>query len=134
MKKYYLLFAAVIMMISGCGGISTNIVDARLDGNGKKTVIINDGALNRQITFGEVRMNGPEVQVELQNKTNRDVNFEYRFIWYDTSGMEISTITNWNPAVLTGGETRGFKSTTPSDAAAGCKLMIRRPHAITPFN
>jgi uncharacterized protein YcfL len=132
MKKNGLLFIVTCLILAGCGGVSTNIIDARLDG--KKTVIINDGALNRQITFGEIRMNGAEVQVELQNKANRDVNFEYRFIWYDSSGVEISTITNWNPAVLTGGETRGFKSTPPSEAAVGYKMMIRRPHAITPFN
>jgi uncharacterized protein YcfL len=132
MVKRYLFFIAFCLLIAGCGGISTNILDARLDGN--KTVIINDGALNRQITFGEIRINGAEVQVELQNKAKRDVNFEYRFIWYDSSGVEISTITNWIPTILTGGETRGFKSTQPSEAAVGYKLMIRRPHEITPFN
>jgi uncharacterized protein YcfL len=132
MVKRFLLFTGFCLLIAGCGGVVTNILDARLDG--EKTVIINDGALNRQITFGEIRMNGAEVQVELQNKARRDVNFEYRFIWYDSSGVEISTITNWNPAVLTGGETRGFKSTPPSEAASGYKMMIRSPHEITPFN
>jgi uncharacterized protein YcfL len=132
MVKRFLFFIAFCLLIAGCGSVATNILDARLDEN--KTVIINDGALNRQITFGEIRINGAEVQVELQNKARRDVNFEYRFIWYDSSGVEISTITNWNPALLTGGETRGFKSTPPSEAAVGYKLMIRRPHAITPFN
>jgi uncharacterized protein YcfL len=132
MVKRFLLLIILSMLIAGCGGVVTNILDARIDG--KKTVIINDGALNRQITFGEIRMNGAEVQVELQNLAKRDVKFEYRFIWYDSSGVEISTVTNWNPAVLTGGETRGFKSTPPSEAAVGYKMMIRRPHEITPFN
>ncbi len=132
MVKRFMIFTVFCLLFAGCGGVTTNIIDARLDG--KKTVIINDGALNRQITFGEIRINGAEVQVDLQNKTNRDVNFEFRFIWYDPSGVEISTITNWNPGLLSGGETRGFKSTQPSEAAVGYKLMIRRPHAITPFN
>jgi uncharacterized protein YcfL len=131
MLKKGMLLLLICILFEGCGGVVTNVMDAKLDGT--KNIIINDGGLNRQISFGEFKKNGAEVQVELQNRTKRDVSFEYRFIWYDTNGIEMSTLTNWNPATLTGMESRGFKSTPPSDAAAGFKMMIRRPHAITPY-
>jgi len=131
MLKNLIALMVVLLFTAGCGGVVTNVMDAKLDGS--KNIIINDGSLNRQLTFGDFRRNGAEVQVELINKTKRDISFEYRFIWYDSNGIEISSITNWNPSQLTGMESRGYRSTPPSDAAAGFKLMIRKSHPITQY-
>jgi uncharacterized protein YcfL len=131
MLKNLTALMVVLLFAAGCGGVVTNVMDAKLDGS--KNIIINDGSLNRQLTFGDFRRNGAEVQVELINKTKRDISFEYRFIWYDSNGIEISNITNWNPSQLTGMESRGYRSTPPSDSAAGFKLMIRKPHPITQY-
>jgi uncharacterized protein YcfL len=73
-----------------------------------------------------------EAQVILSNISEREVAFEYRFIWYDVRGFELSQVTSWLPAVLGAKEARGFRSTNPNAAATSFKLMVRNPQPVTP--
>ena len=126
-------FMALLVLSCASFGSAPNVLEVKPDG--EKKVAINDKGLAKKITFGNVISqpleNGMKVQVMLQNLTKRDVNFEYRFIWYDASGMEVSSQTAWQPSVLGGMEEKGFTSTTPTANAVDFKLMIRAPHGIT---
>jgi uncharacterized protein YcfL len=106
-------------------------------GVSSKQVEINDKFLEKNMSFGDVSIkpldgtNSFEAQVMLKNESERDLSFEYRFIWYDARGYEITAVTSWMPAMLGGRESRGFRSSSPGANAAGFRLMVRNPHPVT---
>lgn len=128
-----------VLLVMACAGTAANIlqVQAGPGGLSSKKEEINDRSLSRNLSFGEVSVRplgsglSMEAQVIIENKSRRDVMFEYRFIWYDASGFEISSSAAWTPAQLSGGEARGFISTAPAGNATNFKCMIRRPHPLT---
>jgi uncharacterized protein YcfL len=102
-----------------------------------KHIEINDKYLERNLSYGDVSIkpsdgaNSFEAQVMLKNESDRDLSFEYRFMWYDALGYEISGVTSWIPAVLGAKESKGFRSASPGPKTAGFKLMVRNPHPVT---
>ncbi|MGC9323524.1 MAG: DUF1425 domain-containing protein [Desulfomonilia bacterium] len=134
--RYWWICAVVL---AACAGTAPNVlhVQATSQGLTSKQVEINDASLERKLTFGEVSVRplgggaSMEAQVMLQNTSMRDVKFEYRFIWYDSSGFEISSDTAWMPSVLSGKESRGYRSTAPAPNAVSFKCMIRKPQPLT---
>jgi len=135
MKHIRFMTWLMVALLFGCAtGPAPNILEVRQ--TGAKQVEINDSALDKKITFGEVTLRtlaqGIEAQVTIQNLTRRDIHFEYRFVWYDAQGSEVSATTAWIPAVLNAGLSTGVvKSTAPTAAAVNFKLMIRAPHPLT---
>ncbi len=133
------LWLFIVLFLASCAGTAPNIlqVQAGPGGLSSKKEEINDKWLARTLSFGEVSVrplglgSSMETQVIIQNQSSRDVEFEYRFVWYDAAGFEISSVTNWIPASLSGMEARGFKSTAPGPNAASFKCMMREMHSIT---
>jgi uncharacterized protein YcfL len=129
----------VALLLAACATTAPNIlhVQAGPGGLSSKKIEVNDGSLSRKLVFGEVSIrpldlgSSMEAQVIIENTSKRDVVFEYRFIWYDAAGFELSSVTSWIPASLSGREGRGFKSTAPGPNATSFKCMIRRPHPLT---
>ena len=129
----------VALLLVACAGAAPNVlyVQAGPGGLSSKKVEINNKALNRVLNFGEVTVrplalgSSMEVQVNVQNVSSGNTYFEYRFLWYDASGFEISTVTNWVPSFLGGGESRGFTSTGPSPNAVSFKFEVRSPQPVT---
>jgi uncharacterized protein YcfL len=132
-KMHYLIWLSVLVLVGCARGTAPNIIEVKE--TGEKKIVVNDTSLSKKLTFGEVNLrnigDGLEAQVIIQNATQRDVSFEYRFMWYDASGLEVSSLTAWIPSTLGGMEGRGFKSVSPSNHAVNFKLMIRKPHPIT---
>jgi uncharacterized protein YcfL len=133
------LFPVLFFFIVSCAGTSPNIltVQAGPSGISSKQVEVNDSLLARWLYVEDVQvqplsMGGSlEAQVLVKNLNDADVNFEYRFLWYDARGMELSTNTAWIPSALTGKETKGYKSVSPRSDAASFKFMMRMPHPLT---
>jgi uncharacterized protein YcfL len=127
------------LLLFACAGTAPNIlhVQAGPGGLSSKKEEINDRWLARNLTFGEVSVrplglgSSMESQVMIQNETSRDVFFEYRFLWYDAAGFEISSNTSWIPASLSAKEARPFKSTAPGPNAVSFECMVRKMHPIT---
>lgn len=139
MKKICVLFILLGMFAVSCAGTSPNIlhVQAGPMGVSSKQIEINDKYLERNLIFSDVSINPLdkagyfEAQVTLKNESMKDLAFEYRFIWYNTRGYEISNITSWMPAVLGSKESKGFRSASPGAEASGFRLMVRMPHPVT---
>ncbi|RLA99392.1 MAG: hypothetical protein DRG37_04820 [Deltaproteobacteria bacterium] len=131
----YLVLAA----LAACITTASNILNVQTLKGGviSKKVEINDRILAKTLSFGKVALKYIDseqrlmAQVLIQNRRSRDVSFEYKFIWYDENGFEISPITSWIPATLSAKESRGYTSVSPGPGAQGFKLLIRRPHALT---
>ena len=136
MYRLLSIMTVCAVLLAACATTAPNVLDVQ-DGPGglsSKKIEVNDKVLARQLTFGEVSVrpvgSSLQAQVMVQNLSARDINFEYRFIWYDASGFEISSLTAWIPATLAGKVARGFTSTAPSDNAVSFKCMIRKPSAL----
>lgn len=129
----------VAFLVVSCAGAAPNIlhVQAGPSGVSSTQVEVNDSFLARQLAFGDVSVHPPagggviEAQVFVRNEGVRDMAFEYRFLWYDTRGFELSSATSWLPATLAAKEARGYKSTAPGPDAAGFRFMVRKPRPLT---
>ncbi|MDT8271912.1 MAG: YcfL family protein [Desulfomonilia bacterium] len=127
-----------MVLLAACAGTAPNVLHVQATSQGllSKQVEINDAALERRLAFGEVSVKpleggaSMETQVIIRNTSMRDLKFEYRFIWYDASGFEISPNIAWIPVVLSGKDERAFKSVAPAPNAASFKCMIRKSHPL----
>jgi uncharacterized protein YcfL len=139
MKILCRAFIILSVFMVSCAGTAPNIlhVQAGPMGVSSKKIEINDRYLENNLSYGEVSIKplgaaySFEAQVMLTNESMKDLAFEYRFIWYDANGYELSTITSWMPAVLGTKESKGFVSVSPSANAAGFKFMVRMPQPVT---
>lgn len=137
-KPLWLSGLGLMFLLTACAGTAPNVlnVQAGPDGVSAKQVEVHDMFLARTISIGDVSVqaldsgNAIEAQVLVRNASSRDVPFEYRFMWYDSKGFEISSATAWLPASLGGKETRGFKSAAPARNAAGFRFAVRKPHPV----
>lgn len=67
-----------------------------------------------------------KASVEVRNKSNFSWKFEYRFKWYDASGMEIGVdSTAWTPVAIMANETKSLQSLAPNPSAATFKLFLQ---------
>jgi len=139
MKTFKIGIAVLALFFAACTTMAPNVlhVQAGPGGLSSKKVDINDKSLAKKLTFGEVSIrplelgSSMEAQVIIQNNSRRDVSFEYRFIWYDSNGFEISAMTSWIPGHLSGMEARGYRSTAPGPNAVSFKCEIKKSHPIT---
>jgi uncharacterized protein YcfL len=139
MRKISRFYFILTLFVVACAGTAPNILNVQAGpmGVSAKQIEINDKYLERNLSYGDVSIRqleavgSFEAQVMLKNESDRDLSFEYRFIWYDARGYELSSMTSWLPAVLGSKESKGFRSATPGANAAGFKLMVRMPHGVT---
>lgn len=139
-RAVYVDMVLVALLVVSCAGYAPNVLHVQVGEKGPAStrIEIKDGYLERVLSFGDValRKTGPEggvqAQVMLSNKGMHDVAFEYRFVWYDRGGYELPGVTAWLPALLGPGEERGFTSVAPARDAVSFRMMVRRPHGVTP--
>ncbi|MFY9398457.1 MAG: YcfL family protein [Desulfomonilia bacterium] len=139
MARKWTVVCLAVLLLGACAGTAPNILHVEVDPSGASASSeeINDPGLARRIAFGEVTIrplglgSSMEAQVMIENRSSRDVVFEYRFLWYDKSGFEVSTLSSWIPAGLSGKEARGFRSTAPGPDAVSFRCMVRNLRPIT---
>lgn len=131
--------AAALTAIVSLNGCSTTAGVAA----GGKTVWNDDGAreLSKKVVFessslaGDLKVvdlqsalagNMMRAQATLKSKDRDTLSFQYRFDWYDASGMEINSgAGSWKPLIITGRETKTVQSVAPDPRAKEFKLKIR---------
>ena len=65
-------------------------------------------------------------QVSLLNTGSRDVNCQYKFLWYDANDIEIRPGQgSWQPLTLHGGEEGRVTGSASSTDATGFKVQLR---------
>lgn len=68
-----------------------------------------------------------KVQVEVQNNNLRPGNIDYKFEWFDQSGMIINTPTvTWKSMQIQTGETRSLDAVAPTPSAKDFRLKLQR--------
>ena len=133
--------AAAVIASLGLAGCSTT---AGVEATGKaawdeqgartleKNVVFNNSGLKGDIQIVDVKsaMAGDmmRAQATLRSKDKDTLPFQYRFEWYDNSGMEINSGSgSWKPLILNGRESKTIQAVAPDPRAKEFKLKIREP-------
>lgn len=98
----------------------------------EKHVVFNNSGLRGNIQIVDVKsaMAGDimRAQATLRSKDRDTLPFQYRFDWYDASGLEINSgAGSWKPLVLYGRESKTIQAVAPDPRAKEFKLKIRDP-------
>lgn len=133
--------AAVLITALGLAGCSTT---AGVETTGKmawdeqgartleKNVLFSNSGLKGDIQIVDVKgmMAGDimRAQATLRSKDRDTLPFQYRFDWYDASGIEINSgAGSWKPLILYGRESKTIQAVAPDPRAKEFKLKIREP-------
>lgn len=144
MKKPYILL--ILLALSSLLGACATPKNVEVD-NLKKSGLYARGSFNVDGTFSRssltdkdqkrqkfqiMSVTGKEVdgfkkiQTAIANKTDKDLNLQYRFSWYDAQGMQIeSDSTTWQPLHLFGKVTRPINNVARSREAITFELYVR---------
>jgi uncharacterized protein YcfL len=62
----------------------------------------------------------------LRSRTTDTLALQYRWVWYDSYGMEVSSSTqSWQPLMVYGGQTTSVQGLAPNPSAKDFKLHLR---------
>ena len=126
-------WALSLVFAIGCSNTTNTIVPASFASQRapiKDRRIITDDNLNAivdVISIYESKVSGDlkKVSVELHNHRSGPRNFNYKFEWYDASGMAVATpATAFVSAEIQGRETISISSVAPSPAAVDFRLKL----------
>jgi uncharacterized protein YcfL len=98
----------------------------------KTDKVITDGYARDYANVLEVRQSTVsgdimKVQVEVRNDNLRPGNMDYKFEWFDESGMIVaSPASNWQTFQILKGETLSLASVAPNERAKDFRLKIER--------
>jgi uncharacterized protein YcfL len=140
-QRNILVAGMVAVALAGLAGCSTT---AGVETTGKmswdeqgartleKNVVFNNSGLKGDIQIVDVKssMAGDimRAQATLRSKDRDTLPFQYRFEWFDASGMEINSGSgSWKPLLLNGRESKTIQSVAPDPRAKEFKLKIREP-------
>jgi hypothetical protein len=65
------------------------------------------------------------IDIDLENEKARNQPIEYRFVWYEASGMSVSPEEAWKPLMLYPDERRTVRTVSPGVNAQDFKLLIK---------
>lgn len=67
-----------------------------------------------------------KAQLKVENTTGHSLQLEYRFIWYDTSGMDVSADSDaWQPFTVEGKASKTIASASKSLLAKSFEVYVR---------
>jgi uncharacterized protein YcfL len=97
-----------------------------------KNIVFNSSGIKGDIQIVDVKsaMAGDimRAQATLRSKDKDTLPFQYRFDWYDASGIEINSGSgSWKPLILNGRESKTIQAVAPDPRAKEFKLKIREP-------
>ncbi len=123
------MLGVVLVLAFAAGCVSSAPTTVEKQGS-EYTVIANSMMLDNHIRVVERSarlVNGLlEAQVRGQNIKNKDVQFEYRFVWLDADGIRIDTqMTTWKPLALHAKEVAMMNGMAPTPEATDFLMDVR---------
>jgi len=137
-NQFFLPFMAVglftgLLAVSGCKTSMNSVENAQKEGQRQMVSdsrVITDGSLAKKVSIVGVNQTMTpggllKVQVELLNKTRSYQAFNYRFEWFDASGMQMNSL---SPAVIgstiEGKESKFISAVAPTSACKDFRLKL----------
>jgi uncharacterized protein YcfL len=132
--KLSLLSAVVLIGGFGCKSVNTTerAQPTYQADSIKSKNVITDGYARDYAKVIDVRQSTVsgdtmKVQVEVRNDNLRPGNMDYKFEWFDESGMIVnSPASNWQTFQILKGETKSLTSIAPNERAKDFRLKIER--------
>lgn len=129
--------AAMMAVLAGCQSPVTAGAHGKVSVSGDSiinaTLAVDNPAFARHISLTDVRTrllpNGLlQVQAVLQSTDRRDYSVQYKFRWFDETGMEITGTGHepWMTAVVHGGETISAIGVSPQSGVAAVAVAVRQ--------
>ena len=125
-------FAASLLGLTGCTTVNT-VENAQKEGQRQMVTdlrAITDGSLARKVSIvGVNQAMTPggllKVQVELLNRTRSLQRFNYRFEWFDASGMQVNNVISAViPDQIEGKESKMISSIAPSPSCRDFRVKF----------
>ena len=121
----------IVALTPGCNRAVNTMV-----GGGEQMIIIGNPGLQSKIELVQHARRDAggvmEVSVVLQSRVKKPLNFEYKFVWLDDDGFEVTdTTAHWKPEIIQGFEHRKrIQGAAPGPRAKTFKLMVREPQPV----
>jgi uncharacterized protein YcfL len=93
-------------------------------------VIVNNPKVARGLQIVDIATqfagNIMEADVTLVSKYSDTEQYQYKFSWFDSDGIELDSESNaWIPFIIYGNETKTFRGTAPNPSAKQFKINIK---------
>lgn len=124
---------AGLLVLSGCKTTVNSVENAQKSSQREMvtdTRVITDGSLNKKVSIVGINQSMTpggflKVQVELLNRTRSYQNFNYRFEWFDASGMQMTSLsTAVIPSSIEGKESKFISAMAPTPACKDFRLKL----------
>ncbi len=136
--RLFLPLAAVgltvgLLAVSGCKTTVNSVENAQKEGQRQMVSdsrVITDGSLAKKVSIVGVNTGMTpggllKVQVELLNTTRSYQAFNYRFEWFDASGMQMNNIASaLMPSTIEGKESKFISAVAPTPACRDFRLKL----------
>jgi uncharacterized protein YcfL len=121
------MLGVVLVLAGGCNSVGPTTIEKE---GAEYRVVAHSLLLHNHIRVVERStrlVNGLlEAQVRGQNMKDKDVQFEYRFLWLDKDGVKLDTeMTTWKPLALTPKEIALMSGMAPTPEAVDFLMAIR---------
>ncbi len=128
MKKFILFAVSAVTIAILIAGCSTSVMDVDGSASGESTVNYKNSPVDIKVLDTRSKyVNGLlKVNMELENGLSNPYNLEYKFSWFDASGMAVDPAGSaWIPIYLQGKETKTIQGLAPNPSAKSFKIKIR---------
>ena len=134
--KIAALLVAVMAVLAGCSATSGTEGRAKLGWTDEgepllnTKVVYNSSSLSRKVTIEEMTSSKSGdmmlAQVTMRSKAGDTINLQYKFEWYDLSGLALNASSaNWKPLIVYGKESKTIQGLAPDPRGRDYKLLLR---------
>ncbi|MEJ0091077.1 MAG: YcfL family protein [Limisphaerales bacterium] len=125
--------AGGLLAVTGCKTTVNSVENAQKEGQRQMisdSRVITDSGLNNKVSIVGVNTTMTpggllKVQVELLNKTRSYQAFNYRFEWFDASGMQLNNVASaLIPSTIEGRESKFISAVAPTPACKDFRLKL----------
>ncbi|WP_461534915.1 YcfL family protein [Spongorhabdus nitratireducens] len=129
MHKRLLPMVLGVALLTGCSAVNTKSAIANPGGEPTVLVVENNALLASRLEVVNVQMTSTgypvKAQAELRNRWVFELDFAYRFQWFDKDGFEVTSWQRpWTRIVLAGGERKYVQAVAPKPEAVSFKIQV----------
>lgn len=130
MKIKVYLIGLFVILIAGCANSGMYVAD---ESRPRAEFIIASGNLRQFVRMEDVRFDNvgefARSEVDVRNRTSRNLSLEYKVEWKNRNGMTINGINAWQPMLLSPGAKSSIQSVGQDPDAYAIRVTVRETEA-----